>query len=402
MAPGVPSLFHISQAVCIKQAPHITDVGDTPYHLISPILKRLNAKQLAHLEENSPSVMPHSDECWGALIEKDFPDRPYNPSKLRLLACGEQAQMPRKALYKQYSGEREAFLATSADRLRKMTEKLRKEKSKNSITTVQGVLADPTIRRRVPRSFSSKSYNTSKPRPRSILGKAMRDVSHRSLMFGGGPKPYDPYKAFQAQNKPQARTNGALSPGSGGSRLRSPSKPQNHLPSNLGASVKRDIPAGARSATSYFPSMGPNKDSTVRLQTGDPQSVQSPQSTQSPQNPQSPQNSQSLQNPLSPQKPQSPLTSVASPTSNQVNLESPGKPKPGEPSQGAESASIPPHMRKRRPPPSIFLNRRKTPRLGTTKSPAGPGTKKNNREEKAEAKPEDHRPVKAIKSSIFN
>ncbi|OBA20912.1 hypothetical protein METBIDRAFT_27289, partial [Metschnikowia bicuspidata var. bicuspidata NRRL YB-4993] len=181
--PGILSLFQISQSVCIKQAGRISDVGDTPYHLVQPILKRLNAKQLALLEKNSPTVTPHSDELWGGLIEKDFPDRPYNPAKLRLLPSGENAQMPKRALYQRYLSEREQFLATSADRLRKMTEKLRKQKSQNSITTVQGILADPTIRRRVPQHSASRGSYTPKPRPKTILGKAMRDVLQRLLMF---------------------------------------------------------------------------------------------------------------------------------------------------------------------------------------------------------------------------
>lgn len=154
-------------------------MGDTPFHLVKPILKRLNAKQLALLESNSLNIMPQSDELWGELIERDFPDRPpYQAKSARQSALD---PMPRKTLYCQYSEDKAKFLATSAQRLRTMTEKLQREKTKNSIVTVLGILADPTIRRRP--TLTRQPY--AKAQPKLILGKARRDVSQRSLMFNG-------------------------------------------------------------------------------------------------------------------------------------------------------------------------------------------------------------------------
>lgn len=199
----VPLLKDISLLACVQLAGRITDVGLTPYALIKPVLRRMNLKQLAMVEANSPTVTPESDEIWGLLIERDFPDRPIHTGAKQELLVGEQTDMPNKALYQRYMEERDTFRASSAQRLRKMTEKLRKEKSKNSITPIPSIIRNTPIRQR--------NYN-SDPLPKfsskSILGKAMKDIQLRKLMFGGQRKPaYDPYAVFkrkQASPPPQA------------------------------------------------------------------------------------------------------------------------------------------------------------------------------------------------------
>lgn len=208
----VRSLFDIALHTCIQQAARISDVGNTPYHLVRPILKRLNAKQLATLEENSPSVTPESDELWLLLLEKDFPDRPLHAGlKARLLA-GEKT-MANKSLYNQYCDEREKFRATSAQRLRRMTEKIQKEKSKNSITPIKGIIREP-IRRRVQHSRFGGA-----PAPRfdtkSILGKARRDMQHRLLMFGNSRPAEPPKKALPVRPPPQPTTLNLTRPNTG-------------------------------------------------------------------------------------------------------------------------------------------------------------------------------------------
>lgn len=180
-------------ASCFQQAGAITDIGVTPYYLIRPVLKRLNAKQLALLEENSPNITPESDELWAILIEKDFADRPMG-SRRNLLGDG-NSRMPNKDLYMQYALDRERFLESSAHRLRRITEKLQREKSRNSIVPIQGIIAEPVMRRRTfegPRPVRPASkYNNN-----SIMGKAYKDVQNRLLMFGGS-KPSDSFSVFQ-------------------------------------------------------------------------------------------------------------------------------------------------------------------------------------------------------------
>lgn len=181
----VPSLFHISQALCVKLAPRITDVGDTPYHIIKPALRRLNSKQLSTLEENSPCIMPESDELWALLVEKEFPDRPFNTNQVKLLASGQDDDMPNRSLFRQYSEEKQVFLASSAQRLRRLTATLKKEKSKNSIVPIKGIVRDPSVRRRTP--SRPRHSLASSSRPKSILGKARKDILERLLMFRSSP-----------------------------------------------------------------------------------------------------------------------------------------------------------------------------------------------------------------------
>lgn len=188
----VQSLSLIALAACFQQASSITDVGATPYHLILPVLRRLNAKQLSLLEENSPDLTPDSDDLWALLIEKDFPDRPQ--STRRNLLQAKPMRMPNKELYMQYSKDRENFLEGSAQRLRRITQKLQREKSKNSIVPINGIIAEPVIRRRtlaVPRPVKPASKYSNN----SIMGKAFKDVQNRLLMFGPS-KRHDPYAAF--------------------------------------------------------------------------------------------------------------------------------------------------------------------------------------------------------------
>lgn len=190
----VQSLFLIALASCYQQAGSITDVGSTPYHLILPVLKRLNAKQLAALEENSPDLAPDTDELWAALVEKDFADRPLGNRQNML--NGPSSAMPNRDLYMQYLRDRERFLESSAERLRYHTQKLKREKSKNSIVPIQGFIAEPVFRRRalaVPRPMKPVSKYSNN----SILGKAMKDIQHRLLMFGA--QKHDPYAAFQSR-----------------------------------------------------------------------------------------------------------------------------------------------------------------------------------------------------------
>lgn len=238
----VPSLKELALAVCVGQAGNIADVGNTPYNLVKPILKRLNAKQLATLEDNSPGITPESDEIWGLLIEKDFSDRPFLSGKKGQLLAGRPSEMPNKAVYQKYAQERDQFRDTSAKRLRKITERLQREKTKNSITPIEGIIREPIRRRRVSdRLRFERSTNNYKGR--SILGKAMKDIQHRLLMFGGTKKTtYDPFSVFKPKPAPPApraprspQKNPALpAPAPASAPLRSPQREPSSLQARPG------------------------------------------------------------------------------------------------------------------------------------------------------------------------
>ncbi|KAI0160344.1 RNA polymerase II transcription factor SIII subunit A-domain-containing protein [Xylariaceae sp. FL1272] len=69
----VKSLVELCTAVCIRNIKEITDVGETPYSLVRPILMRIDdADQLRALERASPHLEEEDAECWQRLIEKHF------------------------------------------------------------------------------------------------------------------------------------------------------------------------------------------------------------------------------------------------------------------------------------------------------------------------------------------
>ncbi|CUM67828.1 uncharacterized protein PRCAT00005535001 [Priceomyces carsonii] len=187
-------LVEVATNKCVQNVNKLQDVGGTPFHLLRPVLMKMSAKQLNQIELQSPQIMPFSDELWPALIEREFPDRPpISKGKMR-----QSQEMPNKTLFYRYDKERELLRNDSAQRLRKMTEKLKKEKSANSIVSVSHVLRDPTVKRR--RNYSD-GYTRSTPsaKKNSILLKARKDLQNRSLMFPGYSqkvKSHDPYDAF--------------------------------------------------------------------------------------------------------------------------------------------------------------------------------------------------------------
>lgn len=187
----VPTLGELAIRKCVANVSRLTDVGSTPFHLLQPVLLRMNAKQLLAIENTSPQITPHSDSLWHDLVAKDFPERPASEPAL---VAGESST-PHRTLYQKYVEEREAFRNDSTARLRSMNEKLKRKKSANSIVSVPGLFRDPTVRRARSYNYTGgSSYGP--PRNNTILGKAKRDVQSRSLIFRA-PKKYDPYDAFK-------------------------------------------------------------------------------------------------------------------------------------------------------------------------------------------------------------
>lgn len=225
----VLSLVEIAINKCIQHVAKLEDVGATPFHLLVPVLRRMNAKQLGQIEELSPQITPDSDELWTNLVSKEFPDRPILANSIRtskvkskranlvapagrtLMFCN----MPMKSLYFQYSDERESFRQDSAERLRKITQMLKKEKSANSIVPVPELLRDPTVRRRRFEGGSgyNRSYASYGPK-NSILNKARKETRNRSLMFPNYAqkvKKYDPYEAFKYKDTPSVQPGPPIS-----------------------------------------------------------------------------------------------------------------------------------------------------------------------------------------------
>ncbi|MCJ1450838.1 hypothetical protein MMC28_001172 [Mycoblastus sanguinarius] len=80
------SLLQSASKACIKNIRSITDVGDTPYDLLRPILTKIdNPEQLRQIEIASPQICGPDGEIWLEMIKRDVPDwdqklhEPKNP-----------------------------------------------------------------------------------------------------------------------------------------------------------------------------------------------------------------------------------------------------------------------------------------------------------------------------------
>ena len=71
---GVPKLVEVAQRSAVKNIDSITDVGDLPYPLLRPILRKItNPEQLRLIEEASPHLAGAEDgELWRAFIKRDI------------------------------------------------------------------------------------------------------------------------------------------------------------------------------------------------------------------------------------------------------------------------------------------------------------------------------------------
>ena len=86
MAPGASTLKGMAQRGLIRNLPGLQDVGDTPYELVKPALRRItDPQQLRAIEIRSPHIADADEELWVALIKRDVSDweskmvRPTNP-----------------------------------------------------------------------------------------------------------------------------------------------------------------------------------------------------------------------------------------------------------------------------------------------------------------------------------
>jgi len=81
-----PTLQSMAARSCVRSLPSITDIAETPYELIRPVLKKIqNPQQLHEIEKNSPHIADADAELWRAFIARDIPEweskiiEPKNP-----------------------------------------------------------------------------------------------------------------------------------------------------------------------------------------------------------------------------------------------------------------------------------------------------------------------------------
>lgn len=141
----------------------ITDVGDAPYDLVEPVLRKMSAKQLVDIEKNSPQIKVRSDDLWRRLIMKDFPDRPVPQSRFR-------------KTYSKYFKEKEAHLQNASIRLREGMKKFEEEKAARTITSLE---VDP----RAAKARAKFKSSSAAPSGSRLIQKAMQSARTKGPMF---------------------------------------------------------------------------------------------------------------------------------------------------------------------------------------------------------------------------
>ncbi|KAK6434919.1 hypothetical protein LTR95_008893 [Oleoguttula sp. CCFEE 5521] len=131
----VSSLALMAQRAAIRTLPRIEDVGDTPYELLEPILRRIdNPDHLLKIETNSPHIADKSAPLWQAFITRDIPD-----GKKKML----YPKNPRSwhKVYRKLRKEEEAKKQSAEDALKRTLLGLKEEKG--STMFVNKVIARP-------------------------------------------------------------------------------------------------------------------------------------------------------------------------------------------------------------------------------------------------------------------
>ncbi|CAN6674404.1 hypothetical protein TRVA0_053S00166 [Trichomonascus vanleenenianus] len=121
---GAPSLRELAKQQCLRCYRFISDVGDAPYDLVEPILKKMGHEQILRIEEQSPQIEQRSDSVWKHLIQRDFRHRPLPPDGYR-------------ETYLQYAKEKEVDLKNASQRLRASMQKFNQEKASNTIIALE-------------------------------------------------------------------------------------------------------------------------------------------------------------------------------------------------------------------------------------------------------------------------
>jgi RNA polymerase II transcription factor SIII (Elongin) subunit A len=151
---GARSLYDQAKRQCMRYSHVIHDVGTAPFDLVAPILKKMSAKQLAEIENNSPQIKTHSEEVWKKLLERDFGDRSMPTSKFR-------------KTYIKYFKEKEAHLKDASVRLRESMERLKQEKAARTITSLE---VDPMAAR----AQARRKMTSNAPAGSKLIQKAMQ------------------------------------------------------------------------------------------------------------------------------------------------------------------------------------------------------------------------------------
>ncbi|KAI5846763.1 RNA polymerase II transcription factor SIII subunit A-domain-containing protein, partial [Tricharina praecox] len=176
------SLYTYAKNVLIKYINTIEDVGDIPYHILEPVLKKISSPhQLKKLEANSPQIAGEDEDLWKKFIARDFGldavDKwvPKNPSSW-------------SKVYDKHQKEASAAQERAAQLLKAQFEGLNSSKESGRTRLVEAKSLPPLRRPKTGGSGWGNSTNSwnhaAGSKTKNIIQKARREAKEISIYSG--------------------------------------------------------------------------------------------------------------------------------------------------------------------------------------------------------------------------
>lgn len=175
----------------------ISDVGNAPFQLVEPVLRKFKSRQMIQIEEQSPQIASSSEPVWQHMIFRDFPDRPWPKKHFR-------------DTYLRYQEEKDERLRESSNRLKRNIEREQQRKSEIMITQLD---VDP-------RAQSSQRKHYMQRNKASVVGRLRLEMRGKGSMFSPKNPTFAPNNnrpGFFASVSSGGMSSGGASSGSSGS-----------------------------------------------------------------------------------------------------------------------------------------------------------------------------------------
>ncbi|KAK7532894.1 RNA polymerase II transcription factor SIII subunit A-domain-containing protein [Phyllosticta citribraziliensis] len=170
-----PSLYDIVKRRLQRSVQLVVDVGDIPFHVVEPVLKKIeNPRQLKEIEENSPHIAEDTAAMWEIFIRRDIQGWQSKVNEFKNTKASAK-------LYFKLEKEQTRQIEKEKAELRAKLAQGEKERQKNTSTLINRTF-DPTRSRRLP-SYSH-SYAVSRD-PRNFTfapGETKKRLTGRGII----------------------------------------------------------------------------------------------------------------------------------------------------------------------------------------------------------------------------
>ncbi|KAK7550128.1 RNA polymerase II transcription factor SIII subunit A-domain-containing protein [Phyllosticta citricarpa] len=170
-----PSLYDIVKRRLQRSVQLVVDVGDIPFHVVEPVLKKIeNPGQLKEIEENSPHIAEDTAFMWEIFIRRDIQGWQTKVSEFRNIKATAK-------LYYKLEKEQTRQIEKEKAELRAKLAQGEKERQKNTSTLINRTF-DPTRSRRLP-NYSHSYAMTRDPRNYTFApGETKKRLTGRGII----------------------------------------------------------------------------------------------------------------------------------------------------------------------------------------------------------------------------